>query len=952
MPTSLISAKIRGVRSYCPLPEKTQTIEFMPLTLIVGSNGSGKTTIIESLKFIISGDEPPLSDSRRNFLHTSKREFKIDKKNPYASIELHFQNTKDVGCIAKRDILKPGSGPNQTAAVVSSYKIGDRGWTNVHKQADWVATVPSLFNLPNHAILNNVILCHQEDNQWCMGDSSSVKQILDKIFGCERYKKEIKFIDAEIKNCRGELTLGSKDLAMAKEKIERKKTLSLEFDSLNREIEKITLETLSLDSDIKKLADTQSSLQKECREIEDKARKIVLAKQKLLELESRKSTMRQSMRDLPIDPQLISDDDLKDKLRGHSKLIEQTKQRQNLLKDKEQNVKKEIRNLEAKRDSLQEIINKLKVVDLKSRETHQSLLSSLQSIKSAQSIDDIELEDIEASLKVLERLASELSQKKSDQTELEDSLSSKQQQLSREITTLEGMYQGLLQKIKNKEMFVEKLSDQLAQTDPMAQDLVRVTENLIKMSSICRQMEESKLVTSLQNLINDSTDVIKVLVKRIKNDNVTKITNEITRENLEIEDSKSQLGLLSKRKTNLTAEQLQVEIDHNKVRTASKEAHNKVMMFNNARSNILESYKKYQGERMFLESKNMSAKLEELQTVSAELESKRNDLTIISLEHSKIAEDIGGSFEQCEEFKKNLEFRGLGEQIAITSCDMGHLEEDANIENELAIVRARIAEADQHSLEMRDKRSRFAGSKGRIERELNNVRAELARHSNTYSSYAQCLGKVVCNKIVIGDLEKLKECFQKSVSNFHNQMIAKINEVLRIRWRQIYNGSDIDHIELVDEEITRGKDKKVFNYYVAMMKSGQRMKMREKGSAGQKALASIILRMTLAELFVKDFAFIALDEPTANLDLANVQSLAKTIGSYVKRRTQKGINIQWIIITHDENFLRALDAECSPYYYRLEHDREGFSKIIKISYQEASSSYGGSLASTQSSGLS
>ena len=50
--------QIRGIRSFSP--DRDETIEFYsPLTMIVGSNGCGKTTIIESLKFACTGSLPP-----------------------------------------------------------------------------------------------------------------------------------------------------------------------------------------------------------------------------------------------------------------------------------------------------------------------------------------------------------------------------------------------------------------------------------------------------------------------------------------------------------------------------------------------------------------------------------------------------------------------------------------------------------------------------------------------------------------------------------------------------------------------------------------------------------------------------------------------------------------------------------------------------------------------------
>ena len=50
--------KIEGIRSY----REPAVIEFFtPLTLIVGANGAGKTTIIEALNYITTGDMPPNS---------------------------------------------------------------------------------------------------------------------------------------------------------------------------------------------------------------------------------------------------------------------------------------------------------------------------------------------------------------------------------------------------------------------------------------------------------------------------------------------------------------------------------------------------------------------------------------------------------------------------------------------------------------------------------------------------------------------------------------------------------------------------------------------------------------------------------------------------------------------------------------------------------------------------
>ena len=65
-----------------------------------------------------------------------------------------------------------------------------------------------------------------------------------------------------------------------------------------------------------------------------------------------------------------------------------------------------------------------------------------------------------------------------------------------------------------------------------------------------------------------------------------------------------------------------------------------------------------------------------------------------------------------------------------------------------------------------------------------------------------------------------------------------------------------------------------------MIKRGVELDMRGRCSAGQKVLASIIIRIALAEAFSSKCGIIALDEPTTNLDEANISALAETLNLY------------------------------------------------------------------------
>ena len=92
-----------------------------------------------------------------------------------------------------------------------------------------------------------------------------------------------------------------------------------------------------------------------------------------------------------------------------------------------------------------------------------------------------------------------------------------------------------------------------------------------------------------------------------------------------------------------------------------------------------------------------------------------------------------------------------------------------------------------------------------------------------------------------------------------------------------------------------------------MVKDRVEMDMRGRCSAGQKVLASIIIRLALAESFGTNCGILALDEPTTNLDRDNIGALASALADIIKERRQQS-NFQLIVITHDEEFLTALGA--------------------------------------------
>merc|ERR1711874_725863 len=157
-----------------------------------------------------------------------------------------------------------------------------------------------------------------------------------------------------------------------------------------------------------------------------------------------------------------------------------------------------------------------------------------------------------------------------------------------------------------------------------------------------------------------------------------------------------------------------------------------------------------------------------------------------------------------------------------------------------------------------------------------------------------------------------------------------INRIIKKLWRETYKGNDIDYIEIQcdDPETLQGVDKKRnYNYRVVMMKNDSELEMRGRCSAGQKVLASLIIRLALAETFSANCGVIALDEPTTNLDQENIQSLANALADIANKRAEQR-NFQLVVITHDEEFIESL-SRCGKlqYYQRVTRSAQGLSQV-------------------------
>ncbi len=216
------------------------------------------------------------------------------------------------------------------------------------------------------------------------------------------------------------------------------------------------------------------------------------------------------------------------------------------------------------------------------------------------------------------------------------------------------------------------------------------------------------------------------------------------------------------------------------------------------------------------------------------------------------------------------------------------------------------------------------GSAKDLEKELNMDKLRLAdtRFKEAFLSHR-------LEQHVTSDLEKYHKALSYAIAKFHKERMDVINRIVRELWRQTYKGNDIDYIEIKTDEDNPNQaidKRRQCNYKVVMKKNNTELEMRGRCSAGQKVLASLIIRLALAETFSSECGVIALDEPTTNLDRDNIESLSEALASLVRRQkvgssSQGGVrrgNFQLIVITHDHDLISTLGRQVDDqrHYYK------------------------------------
>uniref|UniRef100_A0A8C0UY60 RAD50 double strand break repair protein n=1 Tax=Cyanistes caeruleus TaxID=156563 RepID=A0A8C0UY60_CYACU len=448
-----------------------------------------------------------------------------------------------------------------------------------------------------------------------------------------------------------------------------------------------------------------------------------------------------------------------------------------------------------------------------------------------------------------------------------------------------------------------------------------------------QQSQIQQLKSSVNELKAEKLQIVSRMQRRRQLEEQTvELTTEVQSLCREIKEAKEQVLPLHS-----TLEKLQQEKEElvNKRISSNKETQEKMNGINEKIKDINKYMKEIENYIQQGKEEYKKQKESELDEVNSRLAACEKQKEKISKEMEMTRQDIDTQKIQERWLEDNLTLRKRNEELKEVEDNIKQLMK------QMGEMKVPQMKNDQKHLEEKIeslKRNHHValGRQRGFEEEIVRFRKELRepQFKDAEEKYRDMMIVMRTTELVNKDLDLYYKALDKAIMTFHSMKMEEINKIIRDLWRSIYRGQDIEYIEIrsdADENVSATDKRRNYNYRVVMVKGDTALDMRGRCSAGQKVLASLIIRLALAETFCLNCGILALDEPTTNLDRENIESLAHALVEIIKSRLHQR-NFQLLVITHDEDFVELLGrSEYVETFYRIKKNIDQCSEIMKCS---------------------
>lgn len=439
----------------------------------------------------------------------------------------------------------------------------------------------------------------------------------------------------------------------------------------------------------------------------------------------------------------------------------------------------------------------------------------------------------------------------------------------------------------------------------------------------------NKLKLSINELELQSLDKINVekAIKEMK-DQISDLKN-----NIQVSESKIEV---------LTVNLKKAELNYEQQETCKNDDLKIILQKIEELENIKHHFAKIDEEIKEFYENNISTKYENCKiAVTAkknEIELNQNSIDVEQRELKRLESLVSDSTNQERNIRLNLNLLNFEDDLKLIEESIEKLDtKKAYAQRSEYLKQASNLQEVQKDYQ-RDFSTKL-GETTQLEKQMKDIYSEIERdYKDIDKKYSSEYAKLQTKLAMATDLTTLYKATDNGVMQFHQTQMKKINNIIDELWKKTYTGNDVETIKIKADPIAAKKktetiasNNRSYNYRVVMVKNGTELDMRGRCSAGQRVLASIIIRIALAECFCLNFGMIALDEPTTNLDDENIESLARALHAIIQERSIQR-NFQLIIITHDEKFLRCMNAvDFTDHYYKIMRDERLNSTINRVS---------------------
>ncbi|XP_071426236.1 DNA repair protein RAD50 isoform X2 [Pithys albifrons albifrons] len=477
-------------------------------------------------------------------------------------------------------------------------------------------------------------------------------------------------------------------------------------------------------------------------------------------------------------------------------------------------------------------------------------------------------------------------------------------QVSQEKKEKKHLWDTVTGKIEFKQKLRQDQQSQIQQLKSTVNELRAERLQLVSRMQRRRQLEEQsvELSTEVQNLGRD--------IKEAK-EQVFPLDATLEKLQQEKED------LVNKR----TASNKETQEKINGINEKVKDINKYVKEIENYIQQGKEDYKKQKEAELDEVNSHLAACEKQKEKINKEMEITRQDIDTQKIQERWLEDNLTWR-------NRNEELKKVEDKIKQLMKEMGEMKvpqmknEQKQLEEQIECLKR------NHHVAL--------GRQRGFEEEIVRFRKELRepQFRDAEDKYRDMMIVMRTTELVNKDLDLYYKALDKAIMTFHSMKMEEINKIIRDLWRNIYRGQDIEYIEIrsdADENVSAADKRRNYNYRVVMVKGDTALDMRGRCSAGQKVLASLIIRLALAETFCLNCGILALDEPTTNLDRENIESLAHALMEIIKSRSQQR-NFQLLVITHDEDFVELLGrSEYVETFYRIRKNVDQCSEIMKCS---------------------